>query len=255
MSDCPSIDPLVTPYVDGELTGAALVTIERHIRLCPACHSRVTAERAVRGLLKARQGAFKGECASATLRARCASHRGACLILPPAEGARSQGRRAFPWAVAAALLVAVSGGVLYTATGRSDRLMAAELAADHLKCFTLNAALNTHDSAETVEHALASGFEWNIKLPAELERDGFELVGSRPCLYGGGRIAHVMYRHHGQPVSVFMLPGTVRREGIIEALGHECVVWSDGARTFALVARETRADVERLALLARATFH
>ena len=30
-------------------------------------------------------------------------------------------------------------------------------------------------------------------------------------------------------------------------LGHECVIWSAADRTFVLVSRETRADVERLA--------
>src|SRR5258707_7179604 len=46
------------------------------------------------------------------------------------------------------------------------------------------------------------------------ETAGLELIGERTCLYGEGRIAHVMYRHDGHPVSVFMLPDDVRQPEI-----------------------------------------
>lgn len=258
MSDCASIDPLVTPFVDGELSGAALDTVERHLRHCPPCYSRVAAEREVRGLLKTRQGVFKSECAPLVLRARCAGHRVACPIGRSADGTGTGAawrRRRVSLAAAAVLLVAAGGALFFVWGSRSDALLAAELTADHVKCFTLNGVLDTHESAEVVEHALAAGFDWDVKLPAGFEREGLDLVGSRPCLYDGGRVAHVMYRHHGQPVSLFMLPGVVRRERLIAALGHECAIWSDDVRTFVLVARESRADVERLARVARAEFH
>jgi hypothetical protein len=66
-------------------------------------------------------------------------------------------------------------------------------------------------------------------------------------LYGEGKIAHIMYRHNGRPLSLFMLPRTERPEQLVETLGHECAIWSSADRTFVLVSRETRADVERLA--------
>jgi hypothetical protein len=116
-----------------------------------------------------------------------------------------------------------------------------------MKCFALNAVLGTHQSPETVQSSMASSFGWNMRLPLGPEREGLELVGSRPCLYGEGRIAHIMYRHNGQPLSLFMLPRTERPEQFIETLGHECAIWSSADRTFVLVSRENRADVERLA--------
>ena len=113
--------------------------------------------------------------------------------------------------------------------------MAAELAADHVKCFTMNAVLGTGQSIEKVRHTLASNFNWTTGVP-RMQRE-LDLVGSRPCLYGQGRVAHIMYRHNGAPVSLFMLPRTERSTQTVEALGHSCAIWSQNHRTFVLVSR------------------
>ena len=261
MSDCLSIDPLVTPYVDDELAGIDRDRLERHLRACPPCYSRVEAERAVRTLLRERQPILRAESASGALRARCAGCRGpvvlggATLTRWRQLTTRQTVRRAAPLAAAAALILAVGGALLYQGTGRSSRLLAAELTADHVKCFTLNAVLGTQHSSDTVERAMDSGFGWRVKVPAAMEREGLELVGSRPCLYGGGKAAHIMYRHHGAALSLFMLPRTAHDEGIIEAFGHECAIWSGGDRTFVLVSSESKPDVERLAAVVHTAFH
>ena len=124
--------------------------------------------------------------------------------------------------------------------------MAAELTADHVKCFAVNAVLGTRQTSEGVERSMASSFDWPVRLPESLGGAGLELVGSRPCLYGEGRVAHIMYRHNGRPVSIFMLPKTSRGDELLEVFGHEAAVWSAGDRTFVLIARETRSDVEHL---------
>jgi hypothetical protein len=157
-----------------------------------------------------------------------------------------------PYALAATLVLGVGGAFLYELTDRSVRIMAAELTADHVKCFGLNHVLGTHEAAAAVEGSIASGFSWPVHLPEAPERAGLELVGARPCLYGEGRVAHIMYRHNGSPVSVFMLPRSRRAEALVEVLGHEAAVWSVGDRTFVLIAREPRADVERMATFVHA---
>src|SRR3954462_9219662 len=73
MPDCSSIEPLVTPYVDGELGAAERRTLEQHLDACSPCRRRVGAERSVRDLLEARKPALQGQGAPAALRARCAS--------------------------------------------------------------------------------------------------------------------------------------------------------------------------------------
>jgi hypothetical protein len=158
-----------------------------------------------------------------------------------------------PLALAASLVLIVGGAFMYGITGRSDRVMAAELVADHIKCFGVNRVFNTQQQASIVEGALASTFGWNVRLPERTDEVGLELIGARPCLYGEGRVAHIMYRHHGHPVSVFMLPKTVRPSDLIDVLGHEAAIWPSGDRTFVLVAREPREEVERMASFVHAS--
>ena len=94
-----------------------------------------------------------------------------------------------------------------------------------------------------------------MQLPENPARAGLELVGARPCLYGQGKVAHIMYRHDGRPVSLFMLPKTSRAEQLVRVLGHEAAIWCVGNRTFVLVAREPRPEVERMASFVRASMH
>jgi anti-sigma factor RsiW len=100
---------------------------------------------------------------------------------------------------------------------------------------------------------MASHFGWTLHLPADPEQAGLELVGARPCLYGEGRVAHLMYRHHGVPVSIFMLPRSIRPQELLEVMGHEAAVWTVGQRTFVLVAQEPRDEVERMASYVQAS--
>ena len=73
MSECSSIDPLITPYVDGDIDAPDQLRVDDHVRRCPPCHSRVTAERAVRELMRDKRAEISADAASETLRARCAS--------------------------------------------------------------------------------------------------------------------------------------------------------------------------------------
>jgi anti-sigma factor RsiW len=256
MHSCQSIDPLVTAYVDGEIDAAERIRVEEHLGRCASCHSRVAAERAARGLIHTRRPDLCEDTAPPALREACARAAGAASALRPPARLRRFGeagaRRWAPLALAASLVLLVGGAFIYQLTSRSTTVLAAELAADHVKCFALNRLVATHQDAATVERSMADGFGWPVQLPEKPERMGLELVGARPCLYGEGRVAHIMYRYKGRPVSLFMLPDSVRDESVVKALGHHCAIWSEGGRTFVLVAREPRNDVSRLASLVHA---
>jgi anti-sigma factor RsiW len=162
-------------------------------------------------------------------------------------------RRLAPYALAASLVLVVGGAFVYQATDKSARVMAAELTADHVKCFAMNGLFGKHEGAAAVESSMAGSFGWQMHLPANPARAGMELVGSRQCLYGEGEVAHIMYRHDGHPVSLFMLPKTARAEEIVDVFGYESKIWCDGNRTFVLVSHEPRADVERMASFVQAS--
>jgi anti-sigma factor RsiW len=270
MSDCAAIDPLVTPYVDDALPDDARAQVERHVRACPPCRARVTAERAVHDLIRARRAALSAPCAPSALHARCLQHAEratvagdqvarpsviafpdiasrAAQVPPPSRAPITWRRRLAPLAAAASLVLVVGAAFLYQLTVSSTHVMAAELALDHMKCFALNGALHTHDEASAVESSLLTGFGWKVRLPAEPRQEGLELVGSRPCLYGEGKIAHIMYRRAGEPVSIYMLPDTARTQEVVQVLGHRAAIWCDGKRTFVVLAKQPQQEVERIA--------
>src|SRR6476620_8434324 len=236
MPNCQTIDPLVTPYVDGQLNDADRRVVDDHLRRCSPCHSRINAERAVRDLLQTRRDELTYPCAPASLRERCRGiaadgkrplARAGGTAWRAAANIALPGRTRFaPLALAASLVLIVGVAFLYQLTAASSKVLAAELTADHVKCFTLNDVLHTHQQAGAVESYMLSGFGWLMQLPSGAANESLELVGSRPCLYGEGKIAHIMYRHHGQPVSLFMLPRSARAEQTLEVLGHQCAIWS-----------------------------
>ena len=50
-----------------------------------------------------------------------------------------------------------------------------------------------------------------------------------------------------------MLPKTARTEGLVDVLGHEAKIWCVGNRTFVLVSREPRPEIERMASFVQAS--
>src|SRR5580765_2598212 len=265
MSDCKTIDPLITPYVDGDIDAAGRMRVDTHVGACPPCHSRVSAERAVRDVVRTRRTGIAADTAPDALRARCTALGAAAAISAGAStGARAvtkspSFRRAIkPLAIAAGVVLAAGGVFVYQATDRSTRLLAAELTADHVKCFgVVNSLVGTNANAAAVEQVMADVFGWQMHVP-EPTGEGLELVGARPCLYARGKAAHLMYRHHGQPLSVFMLPQLTRpgkHDETVEVMGHEAAVWSKDGRTFVLVANESEPEMQRVVSVVRASLH
>jgi hypothetical protein len=139
---------------------------------------------------------------------------------------------------AAAMVVLTLGAVLLpVATIRSTALLAAQLALDHLKCFTIEG--HVHDapiSSEQAEAALRREFDLAVVVPPSLPAEQLELMAVRRCLYGDGRAAHLMYRLDGEPVSLFVIPGLSRPAAELSLFGHDEIVWTEGDRTYMLVA-------------------
>src|SRR4051794_25404569 len=137
MPDCSRIDPLVTPFVDGELPQDEQQTLTRHITACPACRGKVMAERAIRSVMQARRAELSGPAAPASLKARCARLDSRPVPATPSIRSKSRGvpslrasawrDRVAPFALAATLLLAVGGAFIYQATRSSSRVLAAEL--------------------------------------------------------------------------------------------------------------------------------
>src|SRR4051812_41135812 len=116
MSECKTIDPLITPYVDGDIDAAGRTAVDSHVRACPPCHSRVASERAVRDLVRTRRTDIAVDTAPDALRARCTALGATSAIAAGTRADRSaDGSRSF----AGATLVTGGRGFSRAFTGRA----------------------------------------------------------------------------------------------------------------------------------------
>jgi hypothetical protein len=138
-------------------------------------------------------------------------------------------------------------GVLPTLTGRSTALLAAQLTADHVKCFALFAPRETTGGDATVAERQLASYGWQMHVPPSAPQDGLRLLGVRRCVYAQGQIPHVMYEAHGRPMSLFKLVGAVRPASVVSSFGHECRIWQRNGQTFVLVGpKDATGDLTRI---------
>lgn len=251
---CQEVEALFAPYVDGEAAPPERATVDAHLNACPPCRERIAGERAARDVLRARREGLR-PCASPALRTRCAAQR-----IPGAIRGGILTRRALiPLSLAATVLLAVSATLFFA--GNNVEVLAAQLAVDHVKCFQFapeRGAPTVDPLAEARQWE--AGYGWPLKVPASAAAEELELLGVRRCLSSAGRIAHLMYRWHGEPLSVFVLNSRVggsrdshvaEVEASLEKMGRQTVIWSRGDRTYAVVARGQSAGLQQVARYVR----
>jgi anti-sigma factor RsiW len=224
MSKCRELEPLLASYVDGEAPTDARAWVDAHLERCPPCRTRVEGERAAREVLTTR-GRRLRPCASEHLRARCAW---------------------VPLSVAATLILAVGGAFLF---GLNDNVeaVAAQLTLDHVRCFQLAPERLAHADAAGAGREWAASQGWTLQVPASSAAAQIELLGVRRCVTASGSTAHLLYKWRGEPLSVYVLPRTLRSRAqvdeIVDTFGHEAIVWSARDRTYIVLAHGRPADI------------
>lgn len=237
MSDCRRTSERLTPYVDDALPQAERADVQQHLERCPPCHRAATEEQGGRAVVR--------ECADKLrtspplppgLRSRCEAlaqeHAGVRTV----AGWRA---RLVPVGLMAVLIAFTGVALLSVATHRSEALLAAQLTADHLKCFKVFADTSAAVDAPAVEAHLASDYGWDMHVPPSSADTGLTLLGGRRCLYAEGLMPHVMYRAGTQTISLFRLDGTNREAMDITALGHRSRLWTSHGHTYVLVAHDS----------------
>jgi anti-sigma factor RsiW len=242
MDDCRRTAGRVTPYVDNALPTDERAEVERHLDACPPCRRGAEQEQGGRTVLRECAGRLKSEPLPPGLRSRCES-----LAREHARMPRVSWLRLLVPLTAMAVLVIVAGVLLFSvATRRSDTLLAAQLTADHVKCFKVFEP-QAYADANRVEQDLDQKYGWDMHVPPT-SADA-TLLGGRRCLYADGSIPHVMYRGKGtEPVSLFRLEGVTRGSANVTTLGHHSRIWSRGGHTYVLVTPERETpEIARLA--------
>ena len=222
---------MLPAYVDG-LAPSKAAAIAAHLETCAACRELAHAQSVARTVLKARAAQLCADGAAGTAHAHHRQH--ADLKTSPRQGLEDPPVLAWTGRLtafaAAAMVVLTLGAVLLpVATVRSTAVLAAQLALDHLKCFTIDGDADGEPiPAAQAEATLKQEFDFTVTVPASLAPEQLELLAVRRCLYGDGRAAHVLYRLDGEPVSLFIIPGLARPAAELSLFGHDQVVWTQG---------------------------
>jgi anti-sigma factor RsiW len=235
---CQELEPLLAPWVDDELPAREREIVDAHLRECAACRRQAGAGRGIRVLLQARREALR-HTAPQDLHARLADL---------ARGSRAKPRGwGRTWLVAAATLALVfSGSALHLATPRSETVLAAQLAIDHVKCHLVQRDRDPLEP-EAVRERLASRYGFAVSVPAADAREHLRLIGARRCMTGEGSNAHLLYEAAGRPVSLYLLPAGQHPSATVDVLGQRAVVWTRHNGTYVLVAGEGTPGLDRIA--------
>jgi len=245
MPSCRDIESKFAAYVDRDQPVADRVAVEAHLRGCPACRTRVIGEQAVRDLVCTRRQTLRG-CAPAGLQNRCARQR-------RSSTAGSLPRQ--PWVPLslAASLALVTVVFLIFGWGSSVETYAAQLAADHLKCFQFPPDAAAPPDVTLLGKTWQATAGWALKIAASTPTEQLQLLGVRRCGSSRGRVAHVFYKWRGEPLSVYVLnhrfdhAPDAATDHDFNKLGEHAIVWTERERTYAVVASKRLPDLQHAA--------
>ena len=227
--NCRRICDLLAQYADGTLPEAQRAEVQRHLAACPPCRVIAGKECGAHRVLRARAGRLRAEQVPAALRSRCEA------LSRRSGAAYFWSRRSSRFAAAAVLIIAI-GSLLSVVTRQSDALLAAQLTADHMKCFMLFRPQEGRALGATqAEQMLRDRFGIDVRVPSSSGSGGLELINARQCLYADGRVPHLMYQANGHDISLFVIEGESRPAAEFTTLGHHTRIWSRGDRTFVLI--------------------
>lgn len=249
MANCRDVEQNLAAYVDGEPGTIDRTAVARHLQACPPCRAREASERAAHDILCARRSGLR-PCAPESLRMRCAAQR------RPGAATKHFVRRPLVSFAFAASLVLAAGLFLLFGWGTSVETYAAQIAADHLKCFQFPPSSTIGDVA-ALSQAWQASNGWPLRAAPAARDQRLELVGMRRCGSTKGRVAHVLYRWRGEPLSLYVLNDRLDRgdapraeaQGFesITKFGERAVIWYDRGQTYAIVGRGQPPELLQLA--------
>jgi anti-sigma factor RsiW len=235
VSECRELESMFAAYADGEAASCDGDRVRKHLDSCARCRGRLAAQRVAREAVRARRSGLRA-CASADLRARCASF----ASRSPSGFRRKVLLQWAPLSVAATLLLAVAA---VFSLGLNDKVqaLAFQTTIDHVKCARFNAGSTPADPAGEARRWQAK-FGWPIRVPASSGSLQLELRAVRRCAVTDGRVAHLMYTWMGEPLSVYVLPKVTleNASGFVRRFQHNSVVWTQNDRTYIMVTSHRR---------------
>lgn len=249
MTTCQDLEPLFTPYVDGEATADQRAAIEAHLAACPSCRACADAEARARELLKSCRDQLVTP-APARLHQKCAE-----IAQPPAAAATSAPatpvapafwRRRWVLSLAATAALVVAGVFVYGTFITPSTALAAQLAHDHIRCTGIVGNRPPSD-LKAQEASWTQRLGWSVDVPT-FAGDDLQFVQLRRCLHDKNvTMAHILYRRQGRLLSLFVMPEPEPDHDELTIEGQRTVIWKQGGRTYAVVGANSSAELMELA--------
>jgi anti-sigma factor RsiW len=244
---CPELDPLIYPYLDGELDEAERGHLERHAAACPACRARLSREAAFQGALRR----------SAQLRTRAPAPEALRAMLR--AGIRRENRRVqmLSWARWGGLAIAAAtAGFIYLdlRPGHRDQLLE-DAAARYQRRLPFEV---TTASRADVERWVGDQMSTHVALPHVA---GATIAGARLSNLREYDAAYVVYqlspsqqRGPERRLGLFVIEdpqqelrsvGTWPQVGVRNVRGFSIASWRSGGLVYELVSDMDEADLRR----------
>jgi anti-sigma factor RsiW len=231
---CEAVNHDLDAYLDRELDTDASKAVRHHLAGCAKCRARVADRQALSRFVRS----APYYSAPDRLRARVA-----------AQATQSRlSSRVLAWAAAAALVIAVGGGVALLRTVTTPEDAAVEAVVDgHVRSLMVDHLV---DVQSTDRHTVKPWFLGKVDFAppvADLASAGFPLVGGRLDYVGGRPAAALVYQRQQHTINVFVSPVADRTSDSIDSRtvrGFHVRHWARDGMSFWAVSDLNDADLD-----------
>jgi Putative zinc-finger len=220
--ECRDVREMADSFLAEELLTETNHEILRHLDTCPVCRTDLDGRRALReGMQRAFHRAPNlGPSPEFAARLRTTLQNTAQQA-PARRGARFPGW----WALAAAVLLAVSLGLAYRGRIAATGALARAAVGDHRNCALQFRLAEKPISLEDAAQRFGTTYRVLEKLPPDDVATAVgpaQVLERHSCVYDGRRFAHIVFRYRGEPVSLLVTAvyGALRLTLPGEALAH-----------------------------------
>ena len=241
---CEQLQELINAYIDGELDLVNNLAIEGHLGECEVC-----------------QAEFRGHLNLVALVQGGAQYFAAPDILKKRIEKRIDTKASKPFysrrwlAIAAAVILALSGGLLWKilaarSHSQTDDLVAQEVVSSHIRSMMLNHLVDVPSSDQ---HTVKPWFNGKLDFAPDvkdLADQGFPLVGGRLDYIDNRTVAALVYQRRKHSINLFIWPGTPTQPAQqFSVNGYNIIHWTRSGATYWAVSDVNSADLSEFAQL------
>jgi len=239
---CEQVQELIHAYIDGELDLVNNLEIEGHLGGCEVCQSEY---RRHLNLVALVQGGAQHFAAPDILRKRIQRQ------------ARTTPRSRRWLAIAAAVILALSGGLLWKilaarSQSTTDDLVAQEVVSSHIRSMMLNHLVDVPSSDQ---HTVKPWFNGKLDFAPDvkdLADQGFPLIGGRLDYVDNRTVAALVYQRRKHSINLFIWPSsrvTDKSTQQFSVNGYNIIHWTNSGATYWAVSDVNNADLSEFAKL------